>query len=159
MTKPASTSAELMRELEETANYLRTQGLDTAASWLDRASDHIEFLETEMKIASIDAVDYDDRKELREVFQDAAGGRLTIDGPAAAEYDGVIAVARWGAQQAFERMTEARPPAPEPCAEETWSWDHFRDTQVDPYWIRCTEYGEHAEHRDSNTGLSWKTTA
>ncbi|PZF11783.1 hypothetical protein [Curtobacterium sp. MCLR17_034] len=42
-----------------------------------------------------------------------------------------------------------------PCTAETHSWDHFRSTQVDSYWIRCTEVGEHREHSDSNTGLTW----
>jgi hypothetical protein len=44
----------------------------------------------------------------------------------------------------------------EPCAAETWSWDHFTPNQVDPYWIRCTLWGDHDEHEDENTGLTWK---
>jgi|SRR5690242_3756995 len=44
----------------------------------------------------------------------------------------------------------------EPCPAETWSWNHFTPNQVDPYWIRCTLRGDHAEHEDENTGLAWK---
>jgi hypothetical protein len=41
------------------------------------------------------------------------------------------------------------------CTEETWSWWHFSDQQMDPYWIRCTLVGPHEEHEDENTGLKW----
>lgn len=41
------------------------------------------------------------------------------------------------------------------CKEEVWSWDHFRDSQVDGYWIRCSLTGPHLEHEDSHTGLTW----
>jgi hypothetical protein len=58
---------------------------------------------------------------------------------------------------AQEMGAEAELLASEPCAAETWSWDHYRSAQVDPYWIRCTRQGLHAEHEDSNTGLTWTT--
>lgn len=41
------------------------------------------------------------------------------------------------------------------CREEVWSWDHFRDSQVDGYWIRCSLLGPHLQHEDSHTGLTW----
>ncbi len=44
----------------------------------------------------------------------------------------------------------------EECSEEVWSWDHFRDTQVDAYWIRCSLLGPHVRHEDSHTGLTWE---
>jgi hypothetical protein len=44
------------------------------------------------------------------------------------------------------------------CGAETWSWWHFNDNQVDPYWIRCTEFGPHEQHEDANTGLVWEKT-
>lgn len=47
----------------------------------------------------------------------------------------------------------------EPCDAETWSMDHYRDGQVDRYWIRCTQLGPHTEHEDSNTGLTWPREA
>lgn len=43
----------------------------------------------------------------------------------------------------------------EQCQAETRSWDHFRPEQIDSYWIRCTEFGQHDRHKDSHTGLSW----
>lgn len=43
------------------------------------------------------------------------------------------------------------------CAEETRSWDHFTPEQMDSYWIRCTLSGPHDEHKDENTGLTWRT--
>lgn len=45
----------------------------------------------------------------------------------------------------------------EPCEEETHSWWHFTPEQLDSYWIRCTLAGPHDEHKDENTGLTWKT--
>lgn len=42
------------------------------------------------------------------------------------------------------------------CEAETWSWWHFRDGQVDGYWIRCTAPLPHDEHEDSDTGLRWR---
>lgn len=54
------------------------------------------------------------------------------------------------------REQELHAIATEPCDAETWSWDHFRDWQVDPYWIRCKALGPHDEHEDSDTGLTWK---
>lgn len=47
----------------------------------------------------------------------------------------------------------------DPCNAEVWSMDHYRDGQVDPYWIRCTQLGPHTEHEDSNTGLTWAREA
>lgn len=41
------------------------------------------------------------------------------------------------------------------CNEETWSWWHFSDNQMDPYWIRCTLTLPHEQHEDENTGLTW----
>jgi hypothetical protein len=52
--------------------------------------------------------------------------------------------------------------APEPlrgCTEETRSWDHFTPEQADSYWIRCTLSGPHDEHKDENTGLTWRAEA
>ncbi len=49
-------------------------------------------------------------------------------------------------------------PDPEPCTAETRSWDHFRPEQIDSYWIRCSLAGEHDEHEDSHTGLTWRST-
>jgi hypothetical protein len=43
----------------------------------------------------------------------------------------------------------------EQCQAETRSWDHFGPEQVDSYWIRCTEFGQHDRHKDSHTGLRW----
>lgn len=54
------------------------------------------------------------------------------------------------------RDAELHAIATEPCDAETWSWDHFRDSQVDPYWIRCKALGPHEEHEDSDAGLTWK---
>jgi len=54
------------------------------------------------------------------------------------------------------REAELHAAATAPCSAEVWSWDHFTDSQVDPYWIRCTQLGPHDEHEDSNTGLRWK---
>ena len=45
------------------------------------------------------------------------------------------------------------------CPAETWSWEHFRDTQVDGYWIRCTLTTPHGEHEDEHTGLRWRSRA
>lgn len=45
------------------------------------------------------------------------------------------------------------------CRAETWSWEHFNDQQVDPYWIRCTLMGYHEIHEDECTGLTWRATA
>lgn len=43
-----------------------------------------------------------------------------------------------------------------PCYEEVWSWDHFDpNSDMDAYWIRCTQLGPHDEHEDANTGLTW----
>lgn len=41
------------------------------------------------------------------------------------------------------------------CREDTWSWEHFNQDQVDGYWIRCTLWGPHDEHKDEHTGLTW----
>lgn len=102
-----------MRELEGIAEYLRFQELDTAASWVDRAGDHIEFLETQAKVASIDAVAWDDRKQILDVFQDTKPGTITMEGGLYDLYDKLLAVARWGAQQAFDLMTiDQRPDEP-----------------------------------------------
>jgi hypothetical protein len=48
---------------------------------------------------------------------------------------------------------------PQQCQEETYSWQHFTPEQVDAYWIRCTLQGEHAEHEDEHTGLTWVSPA
>ncbi len=45
------------------------------------------------------------------------------------------------------------------CDEETLSWDHFTPEQVDRYWIRCTLLGQHDQHKDEHTGLTWRTEA
>jgi hypothetical protein len=45
---------------------------------------------------------------------------------------------------------------PEPCTEETLSWDHFQPQQIDRYWISCGLAGPHDVHRDGHTGLSWR---
>lgn len=103
----SATSRELLTELDRLADWFDREGHNEEAAWLHRAADHIEFLETEIQTDTIDAVDYDDRKQIREVFQDAAGGRLTIEGTLAAENDALLAVARWGARQAFELMTDS----------------------------------------------------
>lgn len=57
------------------------------------------------------------------------------------------------------RDREIHAAASEPCDAETWSMDHFRDGQVDPYWIRCKALGPHDEHEDSDTGLKWPRDA
>jgi hypothetical protein len=41
------------------------------------------------------------------------------------------------------------------CSAEVWAWDYFKDTQVDPHWIRCSLTYPHIEHEDQNTGLTW----
>lgn len=46
----------------------------------------------------------------------------------------------------------------EQCQEEVWSWDYFRESQVDGYWIRCSLVIPHDVHEDSHTGLTWRTT-
>lgn len=46
---------------------------------------------------------------------------------------------------------------PQPCTEETHSWQHFTAEQADSYWIRCTLQGPHDEHKDANTGLTWRS--
>lgn len=69
----------------------------------------------------------------------------------------------WDARQvervrSFRRAVErvaSQPAPPEPCQAETRSWDHFTPEQADSYWIRCTLQGEHREHKDENTGLTW----
>lgn len=55
-------------------------------------------------------------------------------------------------------IEEAEQRATEPCTAEIHSWDYFRPTQLDSYWIRCTRLGEHEEHEDSNTGAHWPAT-
>lgn len=45
---------------------------------------------------------------------------------------------------------------PEPCTEETLSWDHFQPQQIDRYWISCGLAGPHDVHKDGHTGLSWR---
>lgn len=45
------------------------------------------------------------------------------------------------------------------CEEETHSWWHFNSDQLDSYWIRCTLIGSHDEHKDENTGLTWKSSS
>lgn len=52
-----------------------------------------------------------------------------------------------------------RIPLPVPCQEETYSWDHFTAEQVDAYWIRCSLQGQHDEHKDEHTGLTWRATS
>lgn len=47
----------------------------------------------------------------------------------------------------------------EPCPAEVWSWDHFRPSQLDGYWIRCSLLGQHERHEDANTGLTWADQA
>lgn len=101
-----TTGQEILQHLDGIAEYLREDSPDHA-SWVDRAADHIEFLETQMKTDTIDAVDWDDRKQILDVFQDTLPGSVTVEGSLRdGLYDKLLAVARWGAQQAFERMTE-----------------------------------------------------
>lgn len=107
MHEEARATAGLLTQLDSIAGYLRANASPASAAWVDRAADHIEFLETQLQYDTIDAVDWDDRKRIREVFQAATVGRVTIEGPMAAEYDGLLAVARWGATQAFKLMTDS----------------------------------------------------
>jgi hypothetical protein len=51
-------------------------------------------------------------------------------------------------------LVEWRGPVEE-CTGETHSWSHFNNSQIDPYWIKCTLTVPHFEHYDSNTGLRW----
>lgn len=117
-----TTGQEVLAELTAIAQHLRDLGFGERAGWVDRAADHIEFLETDMKTDTIDAVDWDDRKQILDVFQDTKPGTVTMDGGLYDLYDKLMAVARWGAQQAFERMTEGRPLQPTPSAEpDVWA--------------------------------------
>lgn len=57
-----------------------------------------------------------------------------------------------------DELIELRAAAKEPlvpCQAETRSWDHFTPEQMDSYWIRCTLWGPHDEHKDEHTGLTW----
>lgn len=51
-----------------------------------------------------------------------------------------------------EELTE---PVAYPCADEIWSWDYFRNQEVDPYWMHCHKLGPHDEHENSETGAHW----
>lgn len=104
-----ATSREILDELDKSAERIRALGLLEDVNWIRRAADHIEFLETQLQTDKIDAVEWDDRKVILDVFNDTLPGTITIDGPLRGGlYDKLLAVARWGAQQAFERMTERR---------------------------------------------------
>lgn len=45
-----------------------------------------------------------------------------------------------------------------PCEAEIWSYDVFRPTQVDPYYIQCSKtiHPPTEKHEDSNTGATWE---
>jgi hypothetical protein len=60
----------------------------------------------------------------------------------------------WGALE-----DACAPDQASPCMAETWSWKHFTPEQVDGYLIRCSLQGQHDEHKDEHTGLTWRTTS
>ena len=56
------------------------------------------------------AVDWDDRKTLAELFQDHGGRLVDLD---EGTYDGLLAVARWGAAAALTLLPDMRRPSTE----------------------------------------------
>jgi hypothetical protein len=91
---------------------------------------------------SINAKDED----ICEVCGHSFGSHVAYTKPG--EKKGEIVLAGWGCPE--------EPVQQEECFADTHSWWHFTPQQMDPYWIRCTEMGQHEEHHDENTGLRWK---
>ncbi len=52
-------------------------------------------------------------------------------------------------------LSEALPP--KQCEETVWSSRFFPADAVDAYWITCDRRGDHDEHEDEHTGLTWRT--
>ena len=60
--------------------------------------------------------------------------------------------------QLLEIRDEEERIAHEDCGEQLFSWDYFKQNQVDGYWMSCDLLGPHDEHENSHTGAKWKTT-
>lgn len=61
-----------------------------------------------LRVIPNEAVDWDDRKELLDVFYEATEGKVTLLGEMDHISSALLAVARWGARQAVEIMDDER---------------------------------------------------
>ena len=59
-----------------------------------------------------------------------------------------------GVPRTFAQLAAAQRTAA--CTAEIWSEEHFLGPDLAPYWIRCTERGQHTTHKNSSTGATWQ---